>query len=291
MQIPEQFSDYLELTKPGIVLSIVMTTFAGFFLGAESWSQWTDGIWLLIGTALSAACAGTLNHYLEVEADARMPRTQQRPLPSRKLAPLAALSFGVFLGLAGISILLVFLNSLTAFLAGLTIALYIWVYTPMKRHTHLNTLVGAIPGALPPLAGWTASSDGIGWLGILIFALFFFWQMPHFYALAWMYKDDYAAGGFVMLPAIDAKGIRTRIETMLYILLLASTAIGFGVLFPMGVTYYILLGLITLHLLVSGGKMILNMDRPAAVKVFVGSLLFLPGFVCSIVLDRIILHL
>ena len=286
--VPQKFPEYLELTKPGIVMAILMTTSAGFMLGAQNWSQAFDGFWLLIGTALSAGCAGTLNHYLESEHDARMERTRQRPLPSGKLRPLAALSFGVFLGLAGLSILLLFLNALTAFLAGLTVALYIWVYTPLKRHSTLNTLVGAIPGALPPLAGWTAATNRLDLTALLIFLVFFFWQMPHFYALAWMYRDDYQEGGFVMLPVVDARGSRTARATLFYSVLLSLSGIVLGVQLMAGPLYYILVGILAGSLTWTAFRMGIKRDRPAAVRVFLGSLLFLPGFVVTLTLERIV---
>lgn len=286
LKVPGNFSDYLELTKPGIVLSILLTTFAGFFLAADSWSQWPAAIWLLLGTALSAASAGTLNHYLEHELDAGMERTRDRPLPAKKLIPLTALSFGVFLGLAGIAVLLIFLNALTALLAGLTIALYIWVYTPMKRRSYWNTLIGAIPGALPPLAGWTAGADDLGWVGVSIFAVFFFWQMPHFYALAWMYRDDYAEGGFVMLPVIDKQGRRTSAEILIYGALLIASVLSLGIHISAGLSYYMLTGVLLLFLLYTSLRMTISLDRPAAVKVFLASLFFHPGFVLAVVLDR-----
>jgi protoheme IX farnesyltransferase len=269
-------------------MSILMTTSAGFMLGAQSWAQVFDGFWLLMGTALSAGSAGTLNHYLESEHDARMVRTKQRPLPSGKLRPLAALSFGVFLGLAGLSVLLIFLNPLTAFLAGLTVALYIWVYTPLKRHSTLNTLVGAIPGALPPLAGWTAATNRLDVTALLLFLVFFFWQMPHFYALAWMYRDDYREGGFVMLPVVDAQGSRTARATLFYSILLSLSGIALGIQLEAGILYYSLVGLLAGSLSWMAFRMGLKRDRPAAVRVFLGSLLFLPGFVLTLLLERVV---
>ncbi len=289
--IPERFSEYLELTKPGIVLSILLTTVGGFVLGAMDSGQVFTGLWLLVGTAFSAASAGTLNHYLETDHDARMERTRNRPIPAGRILPLAALSFGVFLGLAGLAVLLIAVNALTALLAGLTIALYIWVYTPLKRRSTLNTLVGAIPGALPPLAGWTAATNRLDLDALLIFAIFFFWQMPHFYALAWMYRDDYAAGGFRMLPVLDSSGSKTARATLGYSLVLLVACVGLGVSRSFSILYFVFSVLLGVFLIWFAYRLGRRLDRPSAVQVFLASLAFLPGFVVLLLLERFLIPL
>lgn len=217
-------SAYLELTKPRIVSLVLVSCALGFFVGGHGIHSWSRLATLLIGVALVSGGSGTLNHYLEREYDAQMLRTRNRPIPSGVIAPADALSFGIVLILAGIFVLYVKTNILTAFLGLLTSFLYIMVYTPMKRVSWLNTTIGAIPGAIPPLGGWAAATGHLNFSAGILFLILFLWQHPHFYSIAWMMRDDYARAGFKMLPVIEPDGRSTfyRIRLFSAMLIVAS---------------------------------------------------------------------
>lgn len=209
---PHVLSAYVELTKPRIVTMVLVTAALGFFVGGGGLNRFAalDGfIYLMIGVALTSAGAGALNQFLERDADARMDRTRNRPVPSGVVPAHHALIFGEYLVLGGVLLLLWKVNLLTAFLALLTTFLYALVYTPLKRLTWLNTMVGAVPGALPPMGGWAAATGVIDAGAWTLFAILFIWQQPHFYSIAWMFRDDYRRGGFQMLSVDDPDGRRT----------------------------------------------------------------------------------
>ena len=206
----EKVSAYVCLTKPRILTMVLVMSAAGFFLGAGGSIYPLDNfLIMLLGTALSSGGAAVLNNYLERDSDLLMNRTKRRPIPAGQVTPDEALSFGLQLVLMGVTILAWQVNLLTGFLSLLTVFLYVIVYTPLKRVTWWNTVIGAIPGALPPVGGWTAATGHIDLGAWLIFLILFVWQHPHFYAIAWMYRDDYARGGFKMLPVVHPDGRST----------------------------------------------------------------------------------
>jgi protoheme IX farnesyltransferase len=198
-----------ELFKLRLTALVLLTTFVGFHAGGRG--PMACGLMLrtLLGTALLAAGASALNQLLERDCDAKMSRTQDRPLPSGRMTPESALVIGAVCAAAGLAVLALEVNALTAWLGALTLASYVFVYTPLKRFTAWNTAVGAIPGALPPLMGWTAARGEVTGGGWALFAILFFWQLPHFMAIAWIYREDYARAGFVMVPVADPTGART----------------------------------------------------------------------------------
>jgi len=198
-----------ELVKPRIVGMVLVTSGLGFFLSSsEGSSNFISFFLMLAGTGLGAAGAAVLNNYLERDSDAYMSRTSKRVLPSRAIEPAQALFFGVVLILSGISILGSLVNLLSAFLVLLTAFLYVLVYTPLKRLSWWNTPVGAIPGALPPMVGWSAATNELGAGAWVLFAILFIWQHPHFYSIAWMFRDDYRRAGLQMLSVVDPSGRR-----------------------------------------------------------------------------------
>ena len=209
-------SAYLELTKPRILLLVLITAALGFYLGGQGIHSIARFLFLLLGAGLVCAGSSALNHYLEREFDSKMFRTQNRPIPTGVISPQNALNFGVILILMGLVILYVKVNILTAFLSLLTTFLYIMVYTPMKRVSWLNTTIGAIPGAIPPLGGWAAATGHLNFEAGMLFLILFIWQHPHFYAIAWMCREDYKRGGFKMLPVIDFDGQRTLRQIFIY---------------------------------------------------------------------------
>ena len=211
----QRVRDYLELLKPRITMLVVLTAWMGFSLGGgKSYSA----LWVIVlaGTALTAGGASALNQYIERDLDANMRRTQNRPLPQKRLAPEQALAFGVITSVTGLVMLTLAVNLLTGFLAALSVASYLFLYTPMKTRTALCTLVGAIPGALPPMMGWAAARGALAPEAWILFAILFLWQLPHFLAIAWMYREDYARAGFPMLSVIDPDGGSTARMIILY---------------------------------------------------------------------------
>ena len=200
--------DYWELTKPEINLLIVITTAAGFWMGTAAALQnfpWMPFLHTLLGTALVASGAATLNQVIELRYDAQMRRTARRPLASGRIAPSHALWFGVLWSVSGVVYLAVATNVLTSLLALLTLLSYLFLYTPLKRITPLCTLVGAVPGAAPPLIGWAGACGHLDAAAWVLFAIVFLWQFPHFMSIAWMYREDYRRAGYLVLPASGAK--------------------------------------------------------------------------------------
>jgi len=268
--------DVLELVKARLSLLVLITTLVGFLLGWRGPLDWVLLTATLLGTALCAGGAAALNQWWERDVDSRMKRTRDRPLPASRMLPQDALLFGLFFSLSGIAILALFTNHRAAFLAFATIAIYILVYTPMKRISSLNTLVGAIPGALPPLIGWVAARGNYNIEGCLLFATLWFWQMPHFLAIAWMYKDDYADGGFVMLTANDHEGSLTSRQALLYTLFLVPVTLLPSMLGFNSPVYFI--GALALGLAFTAFalRFIKHRSRNAARSLFFASIIYLP---------------
>lgn len=208
--------DWFSLTKPEITFLVTISALAGFILASENGVDGWLLIWTLVGISLTSAGGCALNHYLEWELDGLMKRTAYRPIPSGRILPETAKWFGVALVVVGVGLLCPLTNPLTGLLAAATVALYVFVYTPMKRKSTLNTLVGTLPGALPVLGGWTAATGSVGAGGWVLFGVLLCWQMPHFYALAWMYKKDYEKGGFAMLTVSDPEGTATAQQMVFY---------------------------------------------------------------------------
>ncbi len=268
--------DVMELVKARLSLLVLLTTLVGFLIAWRGPMHWVLLTATLLGTALCAGGAAALNQWMERDIDARMKRTRERPLPAGRMSPRDALLFGLLFSLAGIAILGLFTNLRAAFLAFATIAIYIIVYTPMKRMSSLNTIVGAVPGALPPLIGWVAARGSYGLEGGLLFATLFFWQMPHFLAIAWMFRDDYKAGGCVMLTDSDADGSMTGRQALLYsiCLLLVSLLPGFlGFNSPLYFYGALLLGL---GFSAFSAIFLFRRDRDSARNLFFASILYLP---------------
>lgn len=216
--------DYLELSKSRIVFMVVITTAAGFLFASRPF----DAMLLLhtlVGTAMVAAGTNALNQYVERDHDAKMQRTRRRPLPAGRITPRAALLFSAGIAIAGTVYLGLAVNWLTAFLGAFTLTSYIFVYTPLKRVSTLCTIIGAVPGAIPPMMGWTAATGELGLGAWIVFGILFFWQLPHFMAISWIYREDYARGGFVMLSVRDAEGSAVAREAVLYTLALLAVSV------------------------------------------------------------------
>jgi heme o synthase len=216
--------DYLELSKSRIVMMVLITTASGYLFAAQR-VDWMLLLNTLLGTALVAAGTNALNQYIERDHDAKMRRTRLRPLPDGRISPRAALLFSIAISILGTLYLGVMVNWLTAALGAFTLTTYIFIYTPLKRVSTICTLIGAIPGAIPPLMGWTAATGILGTGGWIVFAILFFWQLPHFMAISWMYRDDYARGGFAMLSVRDDDGRATARHAVFYSFALLTVSV------------------------------------------------------------------
>jgi heme o synthase len=226
--ISSRLAAYVSLTKPRLVLLVLVTVAVGFLLGprvSASHATFLSLAATLVGTGLVAGGAGALNQWLERDRDARMRRTSSRALPSGRLAPPEAAVFGGLLALLGTSVLLIWANLLAAEIALVTFLLYVFVYTPLKTRTTLNTVVGAIPGALPPVIGWAAATGRLGVEAWALFLIVFLWQFPHFLAIAWIYRDDYQRAGFRMLTVGDPRGRMTGGQAVSYALALVPAGL------------------------------------------------------------------
>jgi len=278
---------FCELIKARLTFLVLLTTLVGFYVGSAGAINVPLMLYALAGTGLLACGAAALNQLLERQYDAKMRRTEDRPLPSGRLQPEMALIFGGVCSIAGLVLLAWAVNLLTSFLGALTLISYLFIYTPLKRVTWLNTAIGAVPGALPPLMGWTAARGELSGEGWGLFAILFFWQIPHFLAIAWLYRDEYAKAGFVMLPVIDRDGFRTGRQAVSHTLglMLASLMPAFFGL--AGVIYFagaLLLGSIFLGFALLFART-LTIER--ARQLFFVSITYLPLLLGLMVLDKV----
>ena len=275
-----------ELFKLRLTTLVLLTTLAGFYLGSRGPVSFGLMFSTLLGAALLASGASALNQLLECDYDAKMRRTQDRPLPSGRLSPQAVLIIGGICAGAGLVCLALAVNPLTAMLGAITLTSYVFIYTPLKRVTTLNTAIGAIPGALPPLMGWTAARGEMSVEGWSLFAIVCFWQLPHFLAIAWMYRDEYAKAGFVMLPVVDTTGERTGRQAFCHTLGLLPVSLA-PFLYKMAGPIYL------------GGAIVLGVafgcfafqfarrrDRQRARALFYASILYLPILFGLMVFDK-----
>ena len=281
------FGILLELSKARLSALSVFTALVGFWLGSGSEVARLLLFNTMLGLAALAGGAAALNQYLEREHDANMPRTRERPLPSRRIQPQTALILGGVLAGFGLVYLALLVNLLTALLGVATLVIYLAIYTPLKRVTVLNTIIGAIPGALPPLMGWTAARGEINLQGWALFMILFFWQLPHFLAIAWLYRDDYAGAGFCMLPSIDPSGARTGRQALSHTLGLLPLSLAPFVLHLVGVAYLagaILFGLVFLYFALQFARLRTSSE---ARKLFYFSIIYLPLLLGLMIIDKL----
>ena len=282
-------ADFWELTKPRITLLVVLTALAGFYLGVRGAPDLGRLLNTLIGTALTAAGASALNMLLERDVDARMRRTRNRPLPAGRLKPGEALAFGVLLAAAGVLYLTLTVNRLSGLLAAATLVTYLFVYTPLKRKTSLCTVIGAAPGAVPIVGGWVGARGALGPEAWLLFAIVFFWQLAHFLALAWMYREDYARGELPMLPTLDPRGESTGRQIALNTLALLPVSLAPTVVGMVGPVYFfgaLGLGLAFLGLSLRFAAAPTN---SFARQFYLASVIYLPALLALMLADRLVL--
>ncbi len=279
---------YLELTKPRITVFILMSTAIGFMCGSHVGAHWSlfTLIHTIVGTALIASGTAALNQWYEREADAKMNRTKGRPIPSGRLSPARALTFGLALSLAGFVELVLGANLLTGLLGLFTMASYLLVYTPLKQRSPVSTTIGAIPGAMPPLIGYAAAAGLLNTEAWVLYAILFLWQFPHFYAIAWMYREDYERAGIRMLPVVEPDGESTARRILLFSFALIPISILPRIWGNAGNWYVagaIALGLMFLW---SGVRAWSDWTRTRARQVLLASVVYLPLLYGLLVLDR-----
>lgn len=282
----ERMAAFAELTKPRITFLIVLTAAAGFALASKGAINYGALASAMVGIALLSSGIATLNQYLERDLDGLMRRTASRPLPSGKLMPWEALAFGAALTILAEFYLAVLVNPLTALLGLTVIAGYLFGYTPLKTRTSLSTLVGAFPGAAPPLIGWTAASGELSLEAWVLFAILFLWQFPHFLAIAWMYREDYARAGILMLPVVEPNGRITGQQIIVYTLMLLPVSLLPFALGLSGSVYLfgaLLLGLLFLY---SSIRAALSQSRHEARRLLLASVLYLPLLFALMVVNR-----
>jgi protoheme IX farnesyltransferase len=273
---PGLLSDLVTLTKARLSLLVIITTFIGFLLASTGSIDWLHLLNATLGTALAAAGAGALNQWMEVRVDRLMERTRNRPLPSGRMRPVTALAFGILLSVGGTAWLAWTCTAMSAYLCAATVVIYIAMYTPLKRKTPFCTIVGAVSGAIPPMIGWTAARPSLDLGAWVLFGVLFTWQMPHFLAIAWMYRDEYAQAGFVMLRRDDATGSSTAFESLLFTA--ALVAITFIPFWSGLLTDSYLAGALLLDAAIFGCalRFLVERSRNAARALFFASIIFLP---------------
>lgn len=282
----ERVAAYLELTKPRITFLIVLTAAAGFAMASPAGVDYRALLVSMVGIALLSSGIATINQYMERDLDALMRRTANRPLPSGKLLPWEALAFGAGLTILAEIYLAVLVNPLTAALGLTVIAGYLFAYTPLKTRTSLSTMVGAFPGAVPPLIGWAAARGNIGLDAWVLFAILFLWQFPHFLAIAWMYREDYSRAGILMLPVVEPDGRITGQQIVIYTVLLIPVSLLPAALGMAGKVYLIGAIILGLAFLFSSLRAAFSKSRQEARRLLLASVIYLPLLFILMVLDK-----
>lgn len=277
---------FFELTKPGITRMVLVTTAAGFYLASRGAFDFVLFLNTLVGTALAASGTNALNQWVERDADRLMNRTSSRPLPSGRLTSLEAVAFAWIISLLGMGYLAVFVNMTTAIVVALSLSSYVFVYTPLKKKTWFSTVIGAVPGALPILAGWTATGRPISAGAWALFAIMFVWQMPHFYALAWIYREDYGRAGFQMLTVVDGTGRRAGRHMLLFAAALIPVSILPTVFGVAGYIYFAGALALGIAFLILASGMLQKPNERIAWRVFTGSIIYLPALLLLMVVDK-----
>lgn len=281
---------YIELVKLRIGAMVLLATGVGFYLAWPGPMSITAAVILihtLLGTGLVASGANALNQYMEVEFDRQMLRTQNRPLPSKRLTPIEVLTFSVAIAVVGAAYLALMVNPLCATLSAFTFVVYAFFYTPLKRVTSLSVVVGAIPGAMPPVIGWAAGMGALNFETWLLFGILFFWQMPHFAAIAWQYRADYARAGYPMLPVIDPEGTRLKLHVMTHTVGLISASLLPALYGVTGAIYGIAAMLLGFSFLISGIRFVTCKTTEAARFHVIASVIYLPLLLTLMIIDKV----
>ena len=288
-------STYIELTKPRITLLVLVTAYLGYYLGLRSQGDhmvslesWLILFYLILGTWATSAGAAVLNQVMERRHDAKMARTKNRPIVMGKISPMNALVFGISLSLCGCVFLYYLINPLTAWISAATVFLYILIYTPSKRITTWNTIIGSIPGALPPVGGWVAATGSLAPPAWILFGILFCWQMPHFLAIAIIYAADYEKGGFKMLPSIYPESKRTSYVILFFTVALLVTSLGLYILKVGGILYAVGAALLGVAFFMVALKVIMESNKKNARRLMLASIIYLPLLLIIILIEKIL---
>ncbi|MCZ6550418.1 MAG: heme o synthase [candidate division NC10 bacterium] len=286
-RVQRQGADFLALTRPRVVVMVLITTVVGFYVASSGVTDYVRLVHTLLGMGLAAGGTLALNQYIERDVDARMERTRLRPLPDGRLQPTEALVFGVAITGAGLLYLALFVNVLSAFVTAISVGSYLFLYTPLKRKTALCSLVGAVPGALPPVIGWGAARGELGLGAWVLFAILFLWQTPHSLAIARLYRDDYARAGIQLLPVVEPDGGSTGRQVVSHCLALLAVGLLPTLIGLAGSVYF--LGAFTLGIAFLGCGIGLAVSRSeaAARRLLFASLLYLPVQLGLMALDKV----
>jgi protoheme IX farnesyltransferase len=280
-------ADYVALAKPRLNLLVVVSALAGYVMAGGDTVDALKLIATFVGTALVASGASAFNQIIEREPDALMRRTRLRPIPDGRLNAPEALVFAVALSLIGFAVLWMGANLLSGLVALVTLVTYAAIYTPLKRRTSFATVVGAIPGALPPVIGWAAARNGLSQGAWVLFGIVFLWQLPHFLAIAWMYRDDYARAGFQMLPVIEPDGRSTARQAVVYTAALLPLSLAPTLVGMTGAVYFVSALVLTLMFLVIAVRFGMSRDTGSAKRLFFASILYLPLLWILMIADRV----
>jgi len=280
-------ADLIALTKPRVVLMVLVTTVVGYYVGLTGAPDYVRLVHLLIGTMLAAGGTLALNQYWERDVDARMERTRVRPLPDGRLSPLEALVFAGAVTLVGLGYLGAFVGPLVMLVTAATTALYLFAYTPLKLRTPLCTIIGAVPGALPPVTGWVASREAFGLGACVLFGILFLWQLPHTLAIARLYRDDYARAGVRLLPVVDADGTSTERQIVTGCLALLAVSLLPTLIGLAGPLYFVGAFLLGAAFVAIGARQALAPSAGSARRVLFASLLYLPILLTLLAIDKV----
>ncbi|HUR70844.1 MAG TPA: heme o synthase [Candidatus Limnocylindrales bacterium] len=279
--------DFVELAKPRVVLMVLITTFVGFYLGSEQVPQYLILLQALIGTALAAGGTLALNQYMERDSDAVMQRTRRRPLPDGRLQPREAIWFGIAVTILGLGYLALAVNLMSAYVTAFITISYLLFYTPLKRRSSLCMLVGAIPGALPPVIGWVATRDSLDIGAWVLFAIMFLWQVPHTLAIARLYREDYAKAGIMFLPVIEPEGSSSNRQIVSHSAALLAVSLLPTLLGIAGGVYFVVAFTLGVGFIAAGITLALNSTLANARRLLFASLVYLPVLLLVMALDRI----
>jgi protoheme IX farnesyltransferase len=286
---------YFELIKVNISILVIVTCYIGYYLGLRfeglkmvEYQSWVTFFYLILGTFISSSGSSILNQYIEVEYDKKMNRTKNRPLPTNQINLNLALYIGLLCSFIGPLILWIKINILTSLICLFTILIYVCIYTPLKRISSINTLVGAIPGALPPLGGWVAATNEINIQGLMLFGVLFCWQIPHFLALAIIYKDDYSRGGFKMLPSITQDTNKISFQILFFTMALIYTSLGIYFLNLTSFIYAVGAVILGLIFLFYSSFILFDYSDINIKRVFIFSIIYLPLLLLLIMIDSMI---
>jgi heme o synthase len=287
MLVRKRALDYLALTKARVVLMVLITASVGFYLASPEPLNWLLLCHTLIGVALSAGGTLALNQYLERDLDARMLRTKERPLPEGRLQPSEALGFGVAITASGLIYLALLVNPLSGLVTAVSVGSYLFLYTPLKQMTPLCVMIGAVPGALPPVTGWVAASGQWSLEAWVLFAILFFWQIPHSLSIAVLYREDYARANFQLLPVVEPEGTSTGRQIVVHSLALLAVGLLPTTLHLAGAVYFVTAFVLGMAMLVCGVMLARSYSRVTAKRLLFASLIYLPALLVVMAVDKV----